>query len=402
MANEQADSVQSPERVAAERAVLARRVARRTGDLTTAATQRMEATLPWFTALPANERASVGTVAQAGINTFVDWFTQQRAESAQVNAIFSSAPRDLARALTLHHTVELLRTTMDVVEESVDSIAGNNTARQSALREALLRFSREIAFAAAEVYAQAAEERGAWDARLHDLVFDAIVDGKSEEVIIARSRALGWDLISNICALVGPIPAKRQSLDLQMEQIRRVSRHHGLDAIVGMQRQHLVVIISGLGEGTAAHEALGPLLPFFGPGSIVCGPIVKGVVQAQLSFHQALSGFEAVSLVTARDRLLSSESLIAARVIAGDAHAVGEVIDTLATGLKSDVVETLATYLEQEPTIEGCARAMYVHVNTIRYRLRRVVEVTGYDPTEPSDALTLRLALMIGRNCGKL
>ena len=40
---------------------------------------------------------------------------------------------------------------------------------------------------------------------------------------------------------------------------------------------------------------------------------------------------------------------------------------------------------------------MNVHPNTVRYRLRRVSEVTGYNPTDPRDALVLRLALIIGR-----
>ena len=56
----------TPERVAAERAVLARRLQRDSGELTTRAVARMEATLPWFPALPARDRAAVGELAQLG------------------------------------------------------------------------------------------------------------------------------------------------------------------------------------------------------------------------------------------------------------------------------------------------------------------------------------------------
>ena len=87
------ESETSPERVAAERAVLSRRVQRMSGELTTAATSRMDEALPWFKALPANERSSVSTIAGAGIATFVDWFTSDQAPSEAVGAIFSSAPR---------------------------------------------------------------------------------------------------------------------------------------------------------------------------------------------------------------------------------------------------------------------------------------------------------------------
>ena len=46
---------------------------------------------------------------------------------------------------------------------------------ESVLREALLVYAREIAFATAQVYAQAAEARGAWDARLESLVVNAVL-----------------------------------------------------------------------------------------------------------------------------------------------------------------------------------------------------------------------------------
>lgn len=392
----------SAERLAAERAVLARRVSRLVGELTTAATQRMDTTLPWFSALPANERASVGTVAQAGINTFVDWFSQQKAEPRHVTAIFSAAPRDLARALSFQHTVELLRTTMDVVEESISTIAGNNPQRQTVLREALLRFSREIAFAAAQVYAEAAEERGAWDARLHDLLFDAIVDNLPADTIAARTRALGWVVSNRVCCLVGPVSTKRQSFDVQMEHIRRLAKHHGLDAIVGMKEKHLIIFLSGIGENVSLATVLEPLLMSFGSGSIVHGPVVSDITSAHTSYTEALSGFRSTNFLKDSERLLNASTLVSARIVSGDHQAANDLINLLKVKLKSDVLETLATYLEKEPTIEGCARLLFVHVNTIRYRLKRVLDVTGYDPADPTDALTLRLAVMVARSQGKL
>ena len=48
-------------------------------------------------------------------------------------------------------------------------------------------------------------------------------------------------------------------------------------------------------------------------------------------------------------------------------------------------------------SIEATARARYIHPNTVRYRLRRIQEVTGYSATDPRDAYVLRLALTLGR-----
>ena len=38
-----------------------------------------------------------------------------------------------------------------------------------------------------------------------------------------------------------------------------------------------------------------------------------------------------------------------------------------------------------------------MHPNTVRYRLRRVADITGLTPTSPRDAWSLRLALSLGR-----
>ena len=392
----------TPERIAAEHAVLARRVQRMTGELTTAATTRMEDTLPWFSALPANERASVSLVAQSGITNFVEWFSAGLESKDHVGDIFSSAPRELARALTLQQTVELVRTSMAVVEEMVEQIAGTNEYRQSYLRESLLRYSSEIAFAAAEFYARAAENRGAWDARLQDLVLDAILAGSSDDALIARAAAAGWDVNKHVLAIVGPVPSNQVAIEVHMEQIRRTAKSAKLDVMVGIHNDRMITIIGGVSETDVPESVAKPFVGHFGPGTVVTGPVVSTLQEAHSSALDALSGYRALSFVSATPRLVTSAEMIAARVIAGDAAAIEPVVAKLRADLSSDVRQTLACYLEVAPTIEGCARSLFVHVNTVRYRLRRVLEATGLDLFEPSDALTLRIALMIERNSPEL
>ena len=40
---------------------------------------------------------------------------------------------------------------------------------------------------------------------------------------------------------------------------------------------------------------------------------------------------------------------------------------------------------------------MYVHPNTVRYRLKRITEITGYNPSNASEAYILRMAVTLGR-----
>jgi sugar diacid utilization regulator len=388
----------TPERIAAEHAVLARRVQRMTGELTTAATTQMEALLPWFSALPANERASVSIVAQSGISNFVEWFSAGLESKDHVGDIFSSAPRELARALTLQQTVELVRTSMAVVEELVEHIAGSNQYRQSYLRESLLRYSSEIAFAAAEFYARAAENRGAWDARLQDLVLDAILAGSSDDALLARAAAAGWDVNKHVVALVGPVPSTQVAVEIHMEQIRRTAKSAKLEVMVGVHNDRMITIVGGIDATDDPAVVARPFAGHFGAGTVVAGSIVSTLQEAHASAQEALSGYRALGYLAGSPRVLRAAELIAARVISGDTSAIEPLVAQLRSSLREDVRQTLACYLESAPTIEGCARALFVHVNTVRYRLKRVMEVTGLDPFEPADALTLRIALMIERN----
>ncbi len=391
------ENATSPERIAAERIVLSRRVQRMSGELTTAATSQMEATLPWFKALPANERASVANIASAGIATFVDWFISDQAPSQSVGAIFSSAPRELARLITLQQTVELVRTTMAVVEASVSRIAGESETRQQYLRESLLRYSREIAFAAAEVYARAAESRGAWDARLQDLVLDLILAGENSDALISRATAAGWDASWPLFVMVGPVPSSQVATEVHIEQIKRTAKSQNLEAMVGVQTDRLITII-GSAELTADTISQSKnFVGHFGSGTVVVGPLAANLSAAVNSATAAISAYRAVGLIGTPSRLISADDLVAARVINGDHAAIKTLVEKMKQSLKPDVLSTLAVYLEQEPTIEGCARAQFIHVNTVRYRLKKVQEILGFDPTEPNSALTLRMALMLGR-----
>ena len=72
--------------------------------------------------------------------------------------------------------MELVRTTIEVVESQIDELMPKGD--RPILHVAIDQYSREVAFSAAEIYARAAELRGAWDERLEALVVDAVLRGR--------------------------------------------------------------------------------------------------------------------------------------------------------------------------------------------------------------------------------
>ena len=57
------------------------------------------------------------------------------------------------------------------------------------------------------------------------------------------------------------------------------------------------------------------------------------------------------------------------------------------------LVETLKTYMECDGNINKVAGVLHVHKHTVRYRLRRITELTGLDVTRFRDAAQLYLAI---------
>jgi DNA-binding PucR family transcriptional regulator len=100
---------------------------------------------------------------------------------------------------------------------------------------------------------------------------------------------------------------------------------------------------------------------------------------------------------------VTSDDLLPERALSGDGHArrqlVQEVFRPLAEA-GSSVLETVTAFLDHGGSVEGTARAMFVHANTVRYRLRRAAEVTGLSPGDPRHAYTYRVALTLGRLSG--
>jgi hypothetical protein len=370
---------------------LERAISRLAGD----AIERMDATLPWYGAMPPDQRSWVGLVAQAGIAAFIEWFRDPGPEPAITADVFGTAPRELARAVTLQQTVELIRVTISVVEDDVAELAA--PGEEQLLREAVLRYSREIAFAAAQVYAQAAEARGAWDARLEALVVDALLRGEVDEPVRSRASALGWGQRGRVAVILGR--ARDAAPDAIADGVQRAARTTGLDAISGVHGDRLVVALDGLMDT----DVLKPARHFtaqFAPGPVVVGPVVAGIDDAATSAAEAVAGLRAAAAWPSAPRPVGAEQLLPERALDGDPLArrrlVADGYDPLVSA-GGDLIGTLTAYLEASGSIEGAARALFVHPNTVRYRLRRVAETTGMAPTEPRGAFALRLALALGR-----
>ncbi len=364
-----------------------------TGLLSAAAMRKLDENLAWYRALPAEDRSWVNLVAQAGITSFITWFSDPSVPAPPANEIFAAAPPELTRSISLQNTLQLVKLIVEVVEDHSDRLAAPGAERD--LREAVLRYSREVAFSAAEVYARAAEVRGAWDARLEALVVDAIVRGDHDDALRSRVSALGWSGSDAVLVVVGHVAGAVD--DLRVAEVRRAARRAAGDALVGLSGDRLVVVLGGAGDLRAAAEGL---VPRFGDGPVVLGPSVGGLAEAGHSAVAALAGLAAAAAWPSAPRPVLADELLPERVLVGDPSARATLVRSAFEPLVvagGALLETLAAHVEHGRSLEAAARVLYVHPNTVRYRLRKVAEVTGWDPLNAREAYVLQTALALGR-----
>jgi DNA-binding PucR family transcriptional regulator len=97
---------------------------------------------------------------------------------------------------------------------------------------------------------------------------------------------------------------------------------------------------------------------------------------------------------------VTSDDLLPERALSGDGHARRQLVQEVYRPLVeagAPMLDTVAAFLDHGGSIEGTARAMFVHANTVRYRLRRAGEITGMAVSDPRHAYTYRVALTLGR-----
>ncbi|HEX4978128.1 MAG TPA: helix-turn-helix domain-containing protein [Nocardioides sp.] len=380
----------------ATRAQIARRIQKAVGPLTTSTLERMERDMPWFRQLSAEDRSWIGMIVQAGIKAFVAWYRDPEDRAPVTAEVFGAAPQALTGVVSLHQTVEMVRLSIEVVEENIVAAVGEEDA--ASVREAIIRYAREVAFATAEVYARAAEMRGAWDARLEALVVDSVLRAEADETTRSRASALGWESRGDVVVVLGRVPSSdpgdRESL---FDDVRRSARHAGLDALCAVQSDRLVVVLGGVDNPDKAGAAVAE---HFGDGPVVVGPLVPDLLRANVSARAAVAGLRAAPGWPDAPRPVTSDDLLPERALSGDGHARRQLVQEVFRPLLEagePTLDTVSAYLDHGGSVEGTARAMFVHANTVRYRLKRAAEATGLSVNDPRHSYTYRVALTLGR-----
>jgi sugar diacid utilization regulator len=284
---------------------------------------------------------------------------------------------------------------------------------EAALTVALRLLSQidQISTAAADAYLDEVSDRGL----LRRDLMDALITGRGEtEIARRRAGALGLRLAENYLVIVlrasrvDPHDAGRQSLSTQfaLDRIVHATRSQLHPAagnlIVGMRHGDVVALypVSSPAGVTDARCECAALIDALGIDvGIGIGGWHPGLAATASGYRAALDAADIAEANGIRDRAVALDDVLVDHIFRSSPCADRILAKTIRPMIDYDrthqisLTTTLRTYLDAGLNLTRTARALFVHPNTVEYRLRRIRELSGRDPRRPDDLLILSLAI---------
>ena len=257
-----------------------------------------------------------------------------------------------------------------------------------------------------------------------DFLFDLLYNNfDSLEVIISRGKLWGWDFAKPHFVVVGEIPnydpdsAERERFEELFIEMTTIM-HNRHPKTICLERNGQVVFLIPLLNmlppsewHSKAFKLLEPILkqtksiPGKQPFQYGLGNLYDSARYLHRSFQEARSALELGQLFNNLHRLVSFQDLGIMRLL----HRLdrqeledyrSEVLGPL---LKFDkesnlaLEETLLAYFACNTDMNAAGERLYLHPNTLRYRLKKASEILGRDLSSLENQVNLFLALKIGR-----
>jgi purine catabolism regulator len=233
--------------------------------------------------------------------------------------------------------------------------------------------------------------------RLAGDVLAEAVEGRLEEHDLA-SRVLPFGVGQRAAVLVFDAPAAAE------QELEAFLRDEGLGALVATNGEFLCAVVDATAEldTVALAEGAGTALGK-AHGKVLAGASrVAPVETLRRTFHEARCALEAMRLANTNGRTVASwRDLGAFQLLLSlqDDEALRLYCDSVLGPLEEEsqygdeLIRSLEAFIEQNGQWERAARKLYCHRHTLRYRIRRVEDLTGRDLSSARDRIEFWLAL---------
>ena len=139
------------------------------------------------------------------------------------------------------------------------------------------------------------------------------------------------------------------------------------------------------------------------PWRIVVGRPYPGPSGVVRSYEEAEEALDVAQRLGLPEPVASAADLVVYQVLLRDREAITDLVRTVllpldaARGGAEPLLATLEAYFSRGGVAAAAARDLHLSVRAVTYRLARVRDLTGRDPGQPADALTLQVAVIGAR-----
>jgi sugar diacid utilization regulator len=228
----------------------------------------------------------------------------------------------------------------------------------------------------------------------HGLVHD-LVTGTDAASAYRRAEALGYDLHRphQVVAVAGPADE-----ELLAAAVERAAAPLGLGALTGRRSGATILLVPAPAR---ARDLLAALDDRLGAVAVGVGGRAERPEDFPTACEQAFTALEVRRGSATPHGVSSYDELGVFRLLAAAGRGaeleefvrqwLGALLDYDAQH-SADLVRTLAEYLECGGNYDDTAKAVAVHRSTLRYRLQRIREISGYDLADVDSRFNLHAA----------
>lgn len=379
-------------------------------DLADRMLERYLAAIPIYRALPDETLRQVREVNRRNLVGFIGALRAGRGPTdEELGFILASASKRAREGVPLSGLLQAYRLGAQLAWAEAKTVVGDDPVRLRAgldLASALMEWVDLVSGAVAQSYLEEYERLSSdREASRRDFLDGVLSGALTDEEVLARAEALGLDPTTPatvaVLALAEP-PGDEASLRSVQHRLRTLAAElpEAERSLVVARGAEVVLVFPSAGEADDMTTHLRSLAERASDALEV--EVRAGVGRARESLTEIAPSYREASIALAAARASANTSpvslygeMLVEELILRERGVSRRLAQSLLEPLAAypELKTTLIEYLDHGPSLPAVAKRLFLHPNTVSYRLARIRDLTGRDPKTPAGVAELFLAL---------
>lgn len=238
--------------------------------------------------------------------------------------------------------------------------------------------------------------RAEWKRKMKELIFEELISGEPLSPIVKeRLTLLEFSTMGPFTTLLieseNFLPSSQRIIEQLEDQFEKNT------VLIGYSQLNELFILHSQVSETALKSKLAKLLPILQKESFVrigVGYPVNALDEIRYSYTTAKN---ALQFAHPKQQLIYFEDIELLALLKKNASTIetDRFSNRVLNGINDQLQQTLTVYFASNQSSKKSAELLNIHRHTLTYRLRKVEELTGYNPSHFQDAFVLKIALLL-------